>query len=129
MPPSVPTITLKSLEQVALSQVVYTPDAFSFIQRGLAYTADQIHGPFNGQNPNRHVTGRQLCLGLREYAWRQWGTLAPVVLRGWGIRSTLDFGRIVFALIEAGVFTREPHDKLEDFRDVYDINQAFTEAA
>ena len=65
------------------------------------------------------------CLGLREFAVRQWGPLSPVVLERWGIVSTLDFGFIVFQLIEAGVFHRQKSDTLTDFREVYDFETAF----
>ena len=66
-----------------------------------------------------------MCDGLREFALSQWGLLARTVLRRWGISSTLDFGRIVFSLIEAGQMQKTPDDSVEDFRNVYDFRTAF----
>ncbi|HQY89266.1 MAG TPA: hypothetical protein PK402_11450, partial [Tepidisphaeraceae bacterium] len=114
MPPTATVRHALSLLDVAEAQNRYARDAFHFIQRGLAYTAEMTYFPVESPNTNRHVDGRQLCLGLREFAFRQWGPLSPVVLERWGICSTLDFGFIVFQLIEAGVFHRQKSDTLND---------------
>jgi uncharacterized repeat protein (TIGR04138 family) len=74
---------------------------------------------------NRHVTGEQLCWGLRDLAARKWGLMATTVLRHWGIRRTRDFGEMVFALVKAGRLQKQPHDRIADFEDVYDFRQAF----
>jgi uncharacterized repeat protein (TIGR04138 family) len=70
---------------------------------------------------NRHVSGAQLCWGLRDYALMRWGRVARCVLNSWNIRRTGDFGRMVFALIEHEFLQRQPGDKLEDFVDVFDF--------
>ncbi|RIK67827.1 MAG: hypothetical protein DCC65_04965 [Planctomycetota bacterium] len=74
---------------------------------------------------NLHVDGEELCWALRDLAQERWGLLAPVVLRHWGIRSTRDFGRMVFTLIEQGMLSKQPHDELSDFDGVYDFKDAF----
>ena len=74
---------------------------------------------------NLHVCGTDLCCGLRDLALKKWGLMAPVVLAHWGIRSTLDFGKMVFALVNNGFLQKQPHDALEDFKDVYDFPTAF----
>jgi len=76
-----------------------------------------------------HVSGRDLCLGLRSLAIERYGSLAPVVLGKWGIRKTDDFGIIVFALIEKGILSASPTDRLSDFASVYDFEEAFEGAA
>jgi uncharacterized repeat protein (TIGR04138 family) len=77
------------------------------------------------QEMDRHVGGDELCWCLRDLAVKQWGLMAPAVLRHWGIRSTKDFGRMVFALVENGLLQKQPDDRIEDFDDVYDFDQAF----
>ena len=37
-------------------------------------------------NLNRHVSGRELCWGLRDFALERWGLLARVVLNSWRVR-------------------------------------------
>ncbi|MCH8967343.1 MAG: hypothetical protein IID43_06660, partial [Planctomycetes bacterium] len=76
---------------------------------------------------NRHVTGRQLCWGLRDVALKRWGMLARTVLESWDVRETDDFGRIVFGFIECDMMQKQPGDSLDDFKDVYDFKEAFDE--
>lgn len=77
---------------------------------------------------NRHVSGADLCFGLRDYALSRWGLMAPAVLKSWDIRETRDFGRMVFALVDNGVLQKQPEDRIEDFNTVYDFDKAFDEA-
>ncbi len=74
---------------------------------------------------NRHVTGPELCWGIRDYALERWGMLAPVVLESWSIKSTMDLGRIVFGFIDFEMMQRQDDDKIEDFEDVYSFDEAF----
>ncbi len=106
----------------------FPPEAFLFVQQGLRYTIDQIrrHEP-DLPEQGRHVSGQELCLGLRDYASNQFGRLARLVLFRWRIRSTEDFGRIVFAMVEAGLMRKTEEDSLEDFRGVYEFDEAFEE--
>lgn len=104
----------------------YPPDAYDFLRAGLAHTVEMIHG---GDTPpddaSRHVSGHQLSLGLRDYAIQQFGLLAGPVLRRWNVRSTADFGRMVFNLVDAGLMRTSEEDSLDDFVDVYDFDEAF----
>lgn len=115
----------KSLQQIVQEVGRYPLEAYEFVQRGLNYTVQKFHGRSVGRSESRHVTGQQLCEGLREYALMSWGLLARTVLERWNIRSTMDFGRIVFALVEGGLMQASEHDAIEDFRDVYDFATAF----
>ncbi len=75
--------------------------------------------------PSRHISGQQLCMGLRDYAIEQYGLLACSVLAHWHIHRTDDFGRMVFALVDAGLMSKTAQDTAEDFRGVYDFAEAF----
>jgi len=102
----------------------YPLAAYVFLRQGLEYTARRLFGEEAERQP-RHVTGAQLCEGLRELAWERWGRLAPVVLRRWNIRRTRDFGEMVYFLIKIGAMSRQESDRIEDFDDVYDLETAF----
>lgn len=101
--------------------------AFEFVHEGLDYTVTHTHGTADlaAENINRHVSGQQLCEGLRELALSKWGRLARTVLRRWNITSTLDFGRIVYSQIDAGHMQKLDEDSIDDFKDVYDFELAF----
>jgi len=127
MPPSGDreSIQPRSLDQLVSELDRYPLEAFQFVQQGLSYTVQKIHGHKRDPRASRHVTGQQLCHGLREYALLRWGLLARTVLRRWNIHATLDFGRIVFAMVENGLMQKTEQDTLDDFRDVYDFRTAF----
>jgi uncharacterized repeat protein (TIGR04138 family) len=77
------------------------------------------------QGPQRHVTGQELCEAIRQYASDQFGYMAKTVLGSWGIRTTGDFGEIVFNLIRIGKMRKTPDDRREDFDNVFDFDEAF----
>jgi len=116
------------LQRVAADVGIYPIEAYEFVQRGLAFTVKQLHGAAALSGQTRHVTGQQLCEGLREYALEQWGMLACTVLRRWNITSTVDFGRIVFSLVEYRVMATTEQDTIDDFRGVYEFKKAFESA-
>lgn len=109
----------------------FPPEAFEFVRDGLAHTVKRIHGSKSDESPDEqhHVSGQQLCEGLREFALAQYGRLALLVLHHWGIRETADFGRIVFAMVEAGLMRRTEEDSLDDFHHVFDFESAFAPPA
>lgn len=114
-----------------------SPRAFEFVREGLGYTATSIHGPLTqSQQPlpmavlrSRHITGQQLCEGLRQLAVKRYGMLAGVVLRRWGLRGTDDFGVVVYKLIDDGDLRPNADDRFEDFVDVFDFEEAFSTRA
>ena len=105
----------------------FSHEAFQFVREGLAHTVQSFHGD-GATTTDRHVSGPQLCIGLRDYAINTYGMLAKTVLSRWGIRATGDFGRIVFAMIDAGLMRKSDEDTLEDFQNVYDFEEAFAAA-
>jgi uncharacterized repeat protein (TIGR04138 family) len=76
---------------------------------------------------NRHISGRELCWGLRDYALERWGLLARTVLESWRVKGTHDFGRIVFGFIDFDLMRKQPEDEVDDFREVYSFVEAFDE--
>lgn len=83
--------------------------------------------PETDDEPNaRHVSGPQLCCGLRDFAIEQYGLLARTVLRRWQITSCEDFGHIVFAMVDAGMMRKTNDDRIEDFVGVFDFNDVFS---
>ena len=77
------------------------------------------------RDPDRHVTGRELCLGARHLATSLYGYLAATVLARWGLESTGDLGNIVYNLIATGDMEKTPEDSRADFDDVFDFERVF----
>jgi len=107
----------------AIESSEFPIDAFAFVQEGLRHTVDTLErNDEQLETANRHVTGRELCIGLRDYAIGQYGLLA---LEGWGIQRTDDFGQIVFAMVDAGLMRANDDDSSDDFSAVYRFDEAF----
>ncbi len=104
----------------------YPLEAYQFVQEGLSFTSQQARlDPDVYGELDRHVTGQELCMGLREYAIQRYGLLARTVLECWRVQRTEDFGRMVFAMINAGLLKQQADDSIEDFTSVYDFREAF----
>jgi len=127
MPPDAPE-PKTTLEQLVAQVDRYPIEAFLFVNEAVAYTVRKTHGERTSPEQNMHVSGQQLCEGFRELALARWGMLAGTVLRRWNVRSTADIGRIVFAMVEAGLMSKTDDDSPEDFRNVYDFRAAFDPA-
>jgi uncharacterized repeat protein (TIGR04138 family) len=74
----------------------------------------------------RHVTGAELAWACRDFAVERFGLLAQPVLEHWGVRRTDDIGRIVYALVEAGLLAALPTDREDEFAGVYEFGEAFS---
>ena len=105
------------LEDMAERDPRYRPEAYAFLMQALSFTVSRLEAP-------RHVTGRELLLGIRDLALQQYGPMAKPVFDHWGVRETLDFGRMVFQLVDAGLLGRTETDRLEDFDRQYDFEDA-----
>ncbi|MDX1681891.1 MAG: hypothetical protein R3336_02115 [Phycisphaeraceae bacterium] len=105
----------------------YPIEAFFFVQEGLDFTVRRVHGDPTPQDQpgDRHIDGHTLCLGLRDFALQQYGLMAGCVLRRWCIRDCVDFGHIVFEMVDAGMMQKTADDQIADFEDVFDFDVAF----
>lgn len=112
----------------------YPVDAFLFVQRGLDFTVTRLHGDIDEDfddiiadeyEARRHVSGQDLCTGLRDFAIKEYGLLARTVLRRWNVTSCRDFGQVVFAMVDGGLMRKTDDDTIHDFNNVFDFNSAF----
>ncbi|HUO08746.1 MAG TPA: Minf_1886 family protein [Phycisphaerae bacterium] len=119
--------TRKSLEQVVEECGRYPIEAFEFVRHGLNHTVSKIHGDTRTKAEQAcHVTGQQLCWGLRNYAIEKYGLMAETVLAHWGVVRTGDFGRIVFAMVDNKLMAKTDDDDVRDFQNVFDFSTAFS---
>jgi len=128
---------LRRLAEIAKKDGRYTVDAYLFVQQSLAYAQYELGmgrpRPFGVEGeddsdeppPEAHLTGQQLCEAIRLFAAELYGLMAKVVLNSWGLKTTGDFGEIVYKLIELGEMTKSETDSRADFDDLYDFQEAF----
>ena len=73
----------------------------------------------------RHVSGRELLEGIREFGLAQFGPMTLPVFEAWGIHRGEDFGEIVFNLVDHGFLNKTKQDSRNDFQGAYDFHDAF----
>ncbi len=96
----------------------YAPEAYLFV-------IDAVESVLREISEMRHISGRELCDGIRKLAVARFGPMAKEVLNFWGIHTTEDFGRVVFNLVDAGVLLKTEEDRIDDFLDVYRFDEVF----
>ena len=117
---------MSALGQTAAPRSKFHGDAYRFVFEALHHTQQKLKRPVaNDLDDDRaHITGPELLYGIRDLALERYGLLSKNVFLHWGIKSTGDFGRIVFELIERGEMRKTERDRLSDFIDVYDFEDA-----
>jgi len=113
----------EALDTIVASDRRYQRDAYVFLRDALDFTTKQ-QKKIKGATV-RHVAGPELLDGVRQYALKEFGPLVVTVFDNWGIHCTEDIGNMVFNLIGAGIFGKTEEDSIEDFRNVYDFEEAF----
>jgi uncharacterized repeat protein (TIGR04138 family) len=109
---------------LALKDGRYSPEAFRFLFEALPH-AVRLAGKEKAEGTERHVTGQEVLAGMRAHAGQIFGPLAAAVWRSWGVRETLDWGRIVFLLVDNGLLNRQESDTIDDFRAGFDFDEVF----
>ena len=113
----------EALDSIIAKDARYSRDAYVFLRDALDYTTKQQKKIKGG--PVRHVAGPELLQGVRQYALKEFGPMVVTVLSYWGIHCCEDIGHMVFNLIGAGIFGKTEEDTIEDFKSVYDFEEAF----
>jgi len=113
----------EALDSIVTSDPRYQREAYIFLRDALDFTTKQ-QKKVKGTSV-RHVSGPELLQGVRQYALKEFGPMVITVFDSWGIRSTEDIGHMVFNLIGAGIFGKTDEDSIEDFKAVYDFQEAF----
>jgi uncharacterized repeat protein (TIGR04138 family) len=113
----------EALDSIVAGDPRYHRDAYVFLRDALDYTTKQ-QKKVKGTTV-RHVAGPELLDGVRQYALNEFGPMVLTVFDNWGIRKTEDIGHMVFNLINAGIFGKTDEDSIEDFKNIYDFQEAF----
>ena len=113
----------EALDSIVASDPRYQRDAYVFLRDALDFTTKQ-QKKVKGATV-RHVSGPELLGGVRQYALKEFGPMVMTVFDSWGVHSCEDIGNMVFNLIDAGIFGKTEEDSIEDFKNVYDFDEAF----
>lgn len=108
----------------------YAYEAYEFVCEAVPYTQEQLNRlPQEEDDPDTdyHVSAEELVRGACDLAVNEFGLMAPIVFRRWGLNSTDDFGAVVFHLIQAERLGKSDRDEPDDFRDLFDLEKALTD--
>lgn len=115
---------LVRLDRIIQTDTRYNRHSYFFVMTALSRTI--------GQSPKaRHISGRELLQGIRREARDQFGPMAGTVFCAWGLKDSLDFGRVVFNMVHEGILSKTDSDRLEDFHDegffenLFDENEGY----
>lgn len=99
----------------------FAPQAYAFLCDALEHTVKMLG---REESESRHVTGQEILAGWRDLAVLEFGPMANVVMREWGIRRSEDVGAMVYNFIGIGYFGKNETDSIEDFSDGVDLLEA-----
>ncbi len=111
---------LLQIESIAETHGSFRPEAYRFVLEALERAmVDRVQPA--------HVSGEILLDSIKDLGRDRFGIMATDVFAAWGVRSTLDFGRCVFHMVDDGLLNKRDEDSLRDFIDKFDFRQAFEE--
>ncbi len=113
----------ETVEQLMARDPRFQREAYLFVRDALDHTQKQVAK--QGKGVLRHVTGAELLEGIRAYGLQQFGPMTMTVFAEWGVRSTADFGEIVFNMVDIGLLAKTDRDSRADFARVYDFEEVF----
>ncbi|MDA1043882.1 MAG: hypothetical protein O3C57_01520 [Verrucomicrobia bacterium] len=114
----------QSIKEISGKDTRYASDSYYFVLEALEFTLKILDKP-SKTGRERHISGRELLEGIRNFGLQEYGPMSLRVLKHWGIMRTEDFGEIVFNLVESGKLRRTAEDSREDFANGYDFEEAF----
>lgn len=110
-----------TLRKILVTDTRYAGQAYIFVDRALRYTAKKIPKDKNGKPIKHHVTGSELSQGFIALLFQECNTLAPSVLKYWGVLTGRDIGNIVYTLIDWNILSKSADDRLEDFDEIGEL--------
>ncbi len=106
-------------------------EAYEFVCDAVTFTQDRPGRDAGREDDDadadHHVSGAELLRGTCELAIREFGMMAPVVFKQWGVRTTGHVGELVFKLIKVQRLSKSDRDDPDDFRDLFDLHQALAD--
>ncbi len=112
---------MDKIQEIARKDGRFSSQAFVFVFQALEVATKRVAR----RDPPGHVSGRELLEGIRLLGLEQFGYLAGGVFESWGVRSTRDFGEIVFVMVQENLMGKNDRDSIEDFENVYDFEEVF----
>ncbi len=113
---------LLRLSRVLTRDRRYREEVYLFVMAALSRAIEHLKEP-------RHITGPELLGCIQTEAEEQFGPMSRTVFEHWGVKNSLDFGHIVFNMVQEGILSKTETDTLEDFVDEVFFQRLFDDAS
>jgi len=111
------------INQICTEDKRFSVNSYFFILDALHVTAKKIKK--SDPKHSHHLSGAELSEGIKDYALKRFGCMSYTVMDLWGLNKTADFGSIVYNLINVGLLGKSGDDSIDDFKDIFDFENAF----
>ena len=101
-------------KKISAQQKTYTIELFDLVYAGVISAQDLFANV-------RHVGAKEVCASIKELIYKKYGCMSRTVLEHYGAKDTMDFGKVIYLLIEGGMLASSPDDKLSDFEKTFDF--------
>src|SRR5262245_53741490 len=91
-----------TVDRIRTFQPKYRREAHAYVLAALVVTVQALPAERLRDPLQRHLSGQELLAGVVALARLEFGLMAPVVFREWGMTHGEDVGTIVFELVESG---------------------------
>jgi len=108
----------QKMERIAQRDGRYKIEAYLFVLDAFEHTLKKLRR-------KRNITGKDLLEGIKTLGIGKYGPTTRLVFEHWGVKTTEDFGWIVFNMVEAGLMRKAEEDTIEDFKDVFNFREEF----
>lgn len=107
------------VDEICKNDSRYHPESYEFVMEALNYAQKKF-------KKTRHVSGNELLEAIKNLTLKKFGPMSLLVLNHWGIKSTEDFGYIVFNLVKYKVLAKDANDSYDSFKNGYDFQEVFS---
>ena len=112
------TDLVRTIRNLAQHRGVFRFEAYLFV-------LESLENAMEARTERGHISGEGLLDWIRQLGQKRYGVMAGDVFNAWGVNGTVDFGRIVFHLVDEGLLKKQEHDSLSDFVDKFDLHEVF----
>jgi uncharacterized repeat protein (TIGR04138 family) len=113
----------EAIDHITSNDSRFPRESYGFVREALEFTIKKRKK--SSIEKERHVNGKELLDGIREFALEQFGPLSRTVMEYWNVKRCEDFGEIVFNMVSGNILKTTENDTREDFKGGYDFEEAF----
>ncbi len=108
------------LEEKIYKEKKYKIDAYLFVHEAIGHLYKKL-------GEKKHVTAQELLKSISDLGRKKYAPLTRIVFEYWGVKTCMDFGRIVYDMIDFKLLSKTDEDSLADFNNGYDFKTEFDE--